>query len=277
MARKQKKKLKMPPLGVLDRCIYGVGIAVTGVGMLGFLILGTWLAQKKAFADPQVVAANCGIGGGLLSVWCFVMFMVLLNGAGRERPIFGRKDISYGPPKYPEIYPLMMKKAPDTWKSPTVAANRRTNRKILLGIAVGTLVFALVMFPGGVNRRNVLFADGTAAEYNGRNQETNHRELSETVEMRILTDVISSNRGRRHKWTVEIQIIYGDRFYSFHAGDFRGKWEQTLNIMLELKADYTRRGIPVVIGGADRLDDVIDDRNLTAEEVELLYQLFEAE
>lgn len=267
----------MPPLGVLDRCIYGFGIAVTCVGSLGFLLLGAWLAQKKAFADPQVVAANCGIGGALLSVWCFVMFMVLLNGAGRERPIFGRKDISYGPPKYPEIYPLMMKNAPDTWKSPTVAANRRTNRKILLGIAVGTLVFALVMFPGGVNRRNVLFADGTAAGYNGRDQETDHPELSETVEMRILTISQRRNKGRRVTWTAEVQIVYEDRFYSFHASDFQGNWEQTLNTMLELKADYTRRGIPVVIGGTDRLDDVIDDWNLEAGVVELLYRLFSME
>lgn len=267
----------MPSLGALDRCIYGFGIAVTGTGSMGFLLLGVWLAQKKAFADPQVVAANCGIGGALLSVWCFVMFMVLLNGAGRERPIFGRKDITYGPPKYPEIYPLMMKNAPDTWKSPTVAANRRTNRKILLGIAVGTLVFALVMFPGGVNRRNVLFEDGTAAEYNGRNQETDHRELSETVELRILTDGQRRAKSRRTVWTVEIHIVYEDRFYSFHANDFQGSWEDILNAMLDLKADFIRRGIPVVIGGADKLENVIDDKNLTAENVRLLYRLFEVE
>lgn len=267
----------MPPLGTLDKWIYGTGLTVTGTGSMGFLLLGAWLAQKNAFADPQVAAANCGIAGILLSAWCFVMFVVFLNCAGRDRPIFGRKDISYGPPKYPEIYPLMMKNAPDTWKSPTVAANRRTNRKILLGIAVVTLLFALTMFPGGVNRRNVLFADGTAAEYNGRNQETDHRELSETVEMRILTISQRRNKGRRVTWTVEIQIVYEDRFYSFRVSDFQGNWEQTLNTMLELKADYTRRGIPVVIGGTDRLDDVIDDRNLEAGEVELLYRLFSME
>lgn len=276
MARKKKpRKPRMPPLGTLDKWIYGIGLAVTGVGTMGFLILGTWLSEKNAYADPRVVAANCRIAGLLLSAWCFVMFIALLNCVGRDRPFFGRKDISYGPPKYPEIYPLMMKNAPDTWRSPKVAANRRINRKILLWLAVGTLVFALAMFHGGVNRRNVLFEDGSVAVYNGWNQETDHRERNETVEMRILTISQRRNKSRRVTWNVEIQIVYEERLFSFLAGDFRGDWERTLNTMLKLKADFSRRGIPVVIGGTERLEDVIDDRNLGPEEVELLYRLFE--
>lgn len=277
MARKKKpRKPQMPPLGTLDKWIYGIALAVTGVGMLGFLLLGWLLSKGIAFADPRVVAADYGgLAGILLSGWCVVVFMTLLLRANRDHPIFGRKDISYGPPKYPEIYPLMMKNAPDTWRSPTVAANRRINRKILLWLAVGTLVISMAAFLLGLNNRTVLHGEGSISVYSGWNREKEHFDTQDVLEVRLNTYLQRGGKGEPSSWNVETYVVFEERSYRFRAVDFEGDWFRRLQTMLSLKQEYMRRGIPVVIGGTDRLEDVIDDRNLGPEEVELLYRLFE--
>lgn len=281
MAKKSKKVKKrphpMPKLGFADQCVYWTAMILTGGGSLAVMVLWIILSDRVAFADDRVVAAIGGRGQlnwFWLFLWLFLAFLIILAGPWQHRfPIFGRKDIKYGPPAYPWTYPLLMKNKPRHWVSPRVQANTKKARRIAIAAAALTLAFSLAMFPRSLYGRSVLLRDGTVTVYSPGNQETAHYKFSEITAVELDTHYHRRRKSCSGNWYVSMVVRFSDGTdFSFPSGSFSGDWEQTLRTMLEMKARY---GGLVTIAGTEDLPELVYHQELTPEAEALLYELFE--
>lgn len=277
MARKAKKRLHpMPKLGFPDQCLYWLGMILTGGGSLAAMIAPFILRDQIAFADDRAVAAISGKGElhwFWLFLWLFIAFLIILAGPYQQRiPIFGRKDIKYGPPAYPRTYPLLMKNKPRHWVSPKAQAAKKQNRRILAVAAILTLAFSLAMFPRCLYGREVLYTDGTVAVYNAGNRETAHYKFSDISEVELGTYYHRHRRSFSGTWYYRMTLRFSDGTeHRFSSGAFRGDMTQTLEAMLDLKERY---GSLITISGTENLSKVVYDLDLTADEKAMLYRLF---
>lgn len=268
----------MPKLGFADLCLYWLGMLLTGGGCVAVLIVPFLLRDKIAFADERVVAVSAGRGGHnfiFLFFWLFFVLLAIAGGPYQKRlPIFGRRDIKYGPPAYPRIYPLLMKDKPRFWVSPRVQANQRTLRIALTVFALVTLLFSLAMFPRSLYGREVLYRDGTVAVYSPNNEETEYYKFSDVTSVELDTYYHRHRRSFDGDWYTRMSVHFDNgRSFHFSSHEFSGSWTQTLEAMTDLKRRY---GDLVTISGAERLSDLVYDRDLTAAEADMLYTLFEA-
>lgn len=277
MARKTKKRNgEMPPLSFVDKLIYCVIFLILCMVYFGGIWGSMLLRDKIAFSDPTVMAAH--ERGSLL--WLSVPLMTVLLMTfipwiqlyQARRPIFGRKDIRYGPPQWAKVYPLFMKNKPAVWVSEREKKSRRRTAALLLVL----LMVGFIPFPWTLYGRNCLRRDGSCVQYNSFDRLEKEFASEEISAVEIRTGRYSSGRYTT-RWGVQMRLTTdsGEEFL-FEHHDFRGDTQDGtlcwLNGMLEAKACYD----PQIIrfDGVEKLERVIADQQLDQEQIELLYQLF---
>lgn len=264
MAKKKKRRLQTPSLSPFDQGLYILlDILSPVIGILGFAsLIGTY--RKSVLQDPHVLAlsgANSGLMMlGLVLGGCFLALFETLR--QKKQPIFGKSGIQYGPPRYKPVYPLFSR------------AFWRYHQKKVLPILGGMLVLFMVLSiltALVLPLRTCLFDDGSIVSYNSRNEEACRYEAADITEVRLYTDTI--RRKGIDDWTFGIQFTTAKgSSYDFLYSEFRHD-DLEIRDMLRCKALFSHAALR--IDGADRLSTVVKDQNLTPEETELLYELFE--
>lgn len=259
----------MPKLGWADQLIYWALIIPTLLFSLFCLIIAQWAQERVAFADHRVIAATIGEGNlscFFLMFWCMAVYVILLAGFWQRRiPLWGRKDIAYGPPKYPPIYPLLRK---DFRKQPLTSRQKR-HRTLLVLAALLTFLFSAAMFPRSFYGRAVMLEDGTIDVYNATNNLTQHYTAAEILEVRLDTYAAGKYGG---DWTAEMVVYTQDQEqFRFATYCFAGDELQQLQTMLSMKIQYASL---VIMEGDEDLDKVIHDQYSGSNEQALLLELF---
>jgi hypothetical protein len=259
----------MPKLGWKDQLLYWSLIIPNMAFSLGGIFIAMLAQDKAAFSDERVIAATVGEGNlnsFYLTFWCMVAFVVLLAGFQQHRvPIFGRKDVTYGPPKYDAVYPLLRKDRPKK----TLSQSQKKWRIIAAVLILGSFLFSVAMFPRSFYGRAVMLKDGTIAVYNASNELVHH--YSSNVITAVQLDTYSA--GRFPSWHAEIVVYTADsQSFSFPAHCFAGNELQELKNMLSMKYRF---GDLVTIHGTENIEQVIQDQYSDPGEQALLRFLFQ--
>lgn len=279
MAKKKKKKLKMPPLSLLDKTLYGV-IALLGFVfyLLAMLMMGLY-REVLAFFDERVVACE-----GSLSMYLafpFMIYLLVTMGALYERgtfgriPIFGKRGIKYGPPEWPPVYPIFMKNKPYHW----VSENTKEMRKLSIRIWVIGFVICLALYCLSFFGRTCLMEDGRVVQYNAFNMVTEEHLPEQLKSVTFDTCKLSGSKGSRRlwlfhdsRWVCQIHLTASNgETYSFSQRYFEDQWE-ALEEMVQIKAQYP----PEILRfeGTEHLEYVAADHDYAEEEAKMLYELF---
>lgn len=278
MAKKKKKRNnQMPKLSLVDKLIYYVILAVLCVLYVALILLPLQLRHAIAFDDEMVIAVVESTSLlWLLVPWMtfFLMTIILWLMAYQDRlPIFGLRNFKYGPPAWPKKYPLFMKNKPQVW----VSERKRKGQRQLAAVLLVILLLSFVPFPLGLYGRSCLRFDGGIIRYNMFNTPVREFSSGEIASLEISTYRQTSGRYGHHSYwgvRVTLETDSGEK-YSFASPDFRRSEEKTpywLRVLLRLKRRYDSSLI--TYEGLDNLERVAEDRKLTEEETELLYQLF---
>ncbi len=259
----------MPKLSWKDQLIYWTIITpLMGLSVFGIFI-SLLFQDKIAFADSHVLAATVGEGNlncFFLMLWCMAAFVVVLAGFQQHRvPIFGRKDVTYGPPKYDAVYPLLSKDRPKK----TLNRPQKKWRIIAAVLMLGSFLFSAAMFPRSFYGRAVLLDDGTISVYNASNELVRHYSAKEISSVQL--DTYASGKYNNN-WTTELVVYTEDsEFFRFASHSFRGDELHQLEAMLAMKEHY---GELVRIDGSEDLDSVIRSQKYDYDLQVLLLELF---
>lgn len=277
MARKAKKRVhQMPRLSFADKLIYWMIMLIFIAFYIALFAIPLCLREAVAFAD-ETVMAKTDHASFLWSLpgWMtfFLMtFIIWTNLYQKRLPIFGLRNFKYGPPAWPKIYPLFMKNKPKVWVSERAKKERKQGAVLLIIV----LLISFIPYPWSIYGRDCLQHDGGIKEYNMFNvctQEYTSGQI-QSVEFEAYKSW-SKNGSRRGRVKVTLTTDDGRRyrfdsheFQSFLLGDDRS-WPEE---MLQLKRRYS----PEIISyrGTNNVEFVITRSNLTAQEAEMLHQLF---
>ena len=279
MARKAKKRMHlMPPLSFLDKLIYWMILFVLCAAYIVLLLGPLQLRHKIAFADEAVIAVEDNISTWWLAVpWLtfFLMTLILwVRPYEARKPIFGRRNFKYGPPAWPKVYPLFMKNKPHVF----VSERKRKERKQIAAMLLVVLLVSFIPFPWSLYGRDCLQSDGSIVQYNMFNSEVREFSSGEVESIKIETFRYSTGKYvTTSHWGVRMVFVTDSgRKYTFDQREFRtntpGDYRYWLSAMLRVKRRYD----PGIIRYEDveDLELVIEDKNLSEKEAEMLYQLF---
>jgi hypothetical protein len=280
MAKKAKKRTnQMPRLSLVDKLIYWIIMLVLICLYFLLILVPINLRDLIAFRDDTVIAAT-GDASLLLVLIPFMTFFlmtfILWEQAYQDRrPIFGIRNFKYGPPAWPKIYPLFMKKKPRVYVSPRARKQRRALAVLLAFI----LLVSFLPFPLALYGRTVLHHDGSITEYSPFNRIYHAFYSGECTEVRIGTYRYSNGKSNpTTHWGVKMTFIMENgRKYVFDHRDFRRDTQTDICYWLTAMLNIKGRHRPEIISyhGTDKLDRVISNRNLSEAEQALLYQLFQ--
>ena len=279
--RKAKKRVHpMPKLGWQDLLLYWTGFLCTGGGAVAAIVMPLRTRFDIAFESPDVIATSA-LEGSVhflwLTLWLITMGCLIAVPYRKRYPVFGRKNLKYGPPAYPRVFPLLMKDKPQYWVSEKKAAFRR--KAIRIGSAVMTiwLFIGIILYPNTLYHRADLYGNGTIAVHNGSNE----HEYScgygdvEFVQFRVSSRRRSRRSFGRRCWYIEFVAVLRDgQQIRFENSEFRGDWMELLEAMRSLKQRYATK---MAIVGADNVQKVVDYHGLNEHEAALLYELFDVE
>lgn len=279
MAKKAMKRMHlMPPLSFFDKTIYWFVFLVLCALYIG-LFFGTLVLRSKiAFSDEMVIASEDNISFlWFLLPWMtfFLMtFILWLNPYQRRKPIWGLRNFKYGPPTWPKEYPLFMKNKPYVY----ISERKKKERKQLATLLLVVLLISFIPYPWSLYGRDCLYSDGSIVQYNMFNSKAQEFTSGEIKSVEIETYRYTTGKyiTERH-WGVQITFTTDSgKEYCFQHGEFRDdvptNTRYWLAAMLQLKNRYDP-GI-ITYCGVEDLGKVVSDRNLTAEETQMLYQLF---
>lgn len=272
MAKKKKRRIQTPSLSPLDKGIYYALIAIFFVvGLFMFpAFIGSY--RRSVFQNQSILAINSPgifpmvIIGAVLGCGCALLMYWLLQ---RKQPIFGKADITYGPPQWKPVYPIFSKQF---WR---IAIS---NKKRLIAICSAALLIILIVSVLSslfLPPRNCLLDDGSIEIYNFRNENTTTYNASDVESLRIYTRVFSRKGADDCGIEMEVTMRDGERFWfsyrDFRAGsnDIRG----SIAGMHHIKSCFD----PSIVVLEEQVDiqAVIDSMNLNQQEIELLYELFD--
>lgn len=281
MAKKAKKKMhRMPPLSFVDKMIYWTCLILLCVGYLCLLFGSFYLQNRIAFADKTVVATREHISVlWLLVPWLTffcITFALWISAYENRKPIFGRRNFKYGPPAWPKKYPLFMKNKPDVFVSKRDREFRRKATMILLVI----LLVSFIPFPWSLYGRDSLCIDGSIQQYSMFNRQKKSFSSEEYTSVKIETYRRRSRRGMNGVYSVQMVFTTDrGRRYIFEARDFRSDNPNSRQEWVEEMTQVKHRLNPDVIcyDGIERLEWVVESRNLNVIETKMLYQLFNQE
>jgi len=268
----------MPPLSLVDKLIYWTIIVLLCVAYFIFLLGPLYLRRQIAFSDTAVIAVEDNASTWWLIVpWMtfFLMtFILWLQPYQKRIPIFGRKNFKYGPPAWPKIYPLFMKNKPPVW----VSERKKKERKQIAIILLVVLLVSFIPFPWSLYGRDCLFYDGSIVQYNMFNGPIHEFATGDIEDIEIETFRYSTGRyNTKQHWGV-LMVFKTDsgKKYTFEHRDFRSDTNFETIYWLEWMLTVKKRYDLSIIhyDGLEKLDRVIADRNLSQEEVQMLYQLF---
>ena len=276
MARKAKKKMhKMPPLSFWDKLIYWGIFLVLCVAYVALLFGPLQLRHRIAFADEAVIAAADHFSTWWLGIpWMtfFLMtFILWLQPYQNRTPIFGKRNFKYGPPAWLKVYPLFMKNKPPVW----VSENKKKQRKSFAIFLLVVLLVSFLFLPLSLYGRDCLRYDGSIVEYSMFNQQV--EEFSPGNIKEVTIDLFRYSTGKHYRtthWGVQL-IIRTDsgKKYSFDHREFDNNGTPLyLTQMVNVISRYDPRIIRYE--DVENLDKFIADKDLTQEELRLLYQLF---
>jgi len=269
METRTEQVQQMPKLGKKDQVVYWLLILLTG----GFAFPSVFMAQalqgKIAFLDYQVVAKTVGNADGsflMIMTWCLVVCWMLLNAYAARVPIFGRNDIEYGLPNYPDIYPLLMRDKPIS-----AEGQMRKTRYKMLAVVVAFL-FSATMFVLSLCGRSVMLNDGSIETYDDFNSLIDQCSSDEVSYVRVRT---YAPEGKSSTWRVAMVAITQDlEEYRFWADSFRGNDVERLQMMIKMKELYGDR---CIIEGVEDIHEVVEDQYSDPQEEKLLHKLFEVD
>ncbi len=265
MSKKRKKSKKRaskakrrPPLCAWDKLTYWAILLLCFAAFVGIIWGTLWLQHNIAFADPEVVAYTENIS----TLWVIVPLFALMLGmfvpwytAYEDRkPIWGPKE----PPPY-------------------VSPKQKKMRKYGVVFVLIVVLICLIPYPWSLFGRTCLRKDGSIVRYNMFNHRTAEYPSDEITDVCIkgalepvgrygssrigsVYMVLTTNRGKEYIFTNS----------EFRDDTGRDAW---LTAMMKLKAQYPPERVHYK--DTDYLDKVIEDRSLTDEEIQLLYQLFD--
>lgn len=140
----------MPKLGWIDQLLYWTAMLLTGGGAFFLLLFPTYYRSELADANPLTLSW-CDGEGVLHMLWLvFWLFLACILIASvfypSRRPIVGRRDIRYGPPAYPRIYPLFMK-VKQEWRSKKAIAADARGRRVIITTLIVSFLFCAALYP----------------------------------------------------------------------------------------------------------------------------------
>ena len=274
--KKRRNKYKeMPPLGLLDKCIYWMlGV----VSFVALAVLWLWLiglGERLAFEEEAVLAMTrhaslAWMFPGVFSLG-FTLCGLIVGNYGVRQPIFGKPGVYYGPP-LPKRYPLFYKDKPE--KKPREKRFFRISAAVIAAINIICIIPMLWCVQG----RDEWHADGTVAEVNmfGRTVEEYAPGDAEQVTLAAYSYMRRKSWTWHYSVTVELRMEDGST-YDFSAGAFRSgerdgirRWLVDLQSLLRLYPD-------VKIENTALLGKVSDELSLSPEEETILRRLFQME
>ena len=266
----------MPKLGWKDHLLYSIACTLTLGGASALIFIPGYLQERNAFSYEEVVAVNEGPGNFnwlFLFIWLLLIFEMILIQYAQRFPIFGNKNVRYGPPGYPHVYPVFMKNKPKHWVSQQEQAKKKRRRNWIMIALASSFLFSLFTFSLSIRGREVLLYNGAVQVYNGwdrQKKEYKHSEIEKVILKTYLFRYRSSS-----KWEVEMEIHLQDgEIFEYDNTSFRGDKKQQLQEMLWMKERYADL---LVIEGTENLRGVIIDQHFDDAEQTLLYELFEYE
>lgn len=279
--KKKRKTNKMPPLYWVDKLIYWVLIAMLVVICAFVIFYPLFAAESLYFYEEEVVAfdRHASVLWILPTFFLFFMIIVAVGSAySTRRPIFGIPNFRYGPSQYPRIYPLFSQNKPQK----KITSEQRKWIILSWGILIAIALSILATYPLSFNGRDCLNQNGSITVHNALNNETKEYASGDIAEVEIYfyrhTSGSSKIRLRflyRH-YSVGIRLTTDDgQEYSFRARDFRGEsMTEHLQQMLQIKGRFST---DIITYDMVYADSFFADNDLTEEEKDLLYQLFNME
>lgn len=271
MAKKKKRRIQIPSLSALDKGIYYVSIVVfllSGAFFCPFII-GDYRKQLFQSGDALAISGfeswlvllGLVLGGGL----ALLMFCLLQ----KKQPIFGKNNITYGPPQWKSVYPLFSKQF---WRI-TVKNKKRVITVCSVALLIVLIVPILTLFC--LQPRKCLHNDGSISVYNYLNENTATYKVSNVEKIRIYTRVFSRKGSDDYGIQLEFTMDNGERFWfaynEFRAGsdDIHGSITGARHVKSLFDPDA------IIIEEHVDIQNVIDSMNLNQQEIELLYDLLE--
>lgn len=278
MAKKSKKRLKMPPLSLPDKLIYWALLLVLIASYISLLAIPLWLRHRIAYADEMVIASEGSVSVLWLALpWMtfFLMTMIpWMDAYQSRRPIFGLRNFRYGPPNSPKVYPLFMKNKPCVYVSP----RRKKNRRLIAVILLMVLFLSFIPLPWSLYGRTSLHSSGQIVQYSMFNRQIREFTAGDMADIRVETFRYSTGKYyRTTHWGVRLVFTTDSgRQYSFDHRDFREDGHAEVAGWLSAMVRLLGRYNPAVIHveGIENLEQVIADRALSQQEAQLLYRLF---
>ena len=272
------RKIKTPkvPLSRLDQFIYLMLSLLWGAFCIATeLVFGIVIPEALAFSDASVIAKE-----GVAGIFCampmaFFGAAPLLIAMGHawqiKQPIFGNKKFKpkFGKPVI-KLTPLF---SPEFRKN-LQEDQKKYIKKILISFVITFTVCALIV-PFGFFPRKVLDNENTFKTYNSFNHVTHEAALEEaTCAVIRITRSSSGRRGGRRHWGITMKFVFEEKTYYVTLGSFGDmEREDVLRYMLSLK-DYFKDGRYEILS-TEWMDRLIDDKNFTATEQKLVYDLFD--
>ena len=273
--KKRKHKPQSPPLSALDKFLY-VMVAVIHLALMACAaIVFVWVIPSAiAYSDNSVVAFSNTAGGFAAFPLLFFLMMsglfIAAVGIQDRQPLFGNKNFkSKNDIPIRTVYPLFSKKA---WK------RMRQKQCLLLKIAVSVYVVLFLIcsafIPFGMCPRYTLDRGNIIKKYNVFNSLTDSRDI-ESAE-KLVINIRKSGVGKgnySYSYEIQITLIFADEEYGFEPGNFEKlNRQEALEYIVYLKSLFDGKHEITNIG---RLNSLIEDKNYTAEEEKLIYDLFE--
>lgn len=275
MAKKKKRRIQVPSLSSFDKGIYYflITCSILGGAILYPAIIGKY--RQSIFENPHILAqGNYGIAilvfGGILLGGALALGLDWLR--RKKQPIFGKSNITYGPPQWKPIYPLVSRQF---W------ANLLSDKPLLLKkLSIILMIFLFVSFATllAIPPRDCLYDDGSILVYNCFDRIKYSYSKSDVTEIKIFTRTYYQ-RNAPDDWGIEIKLSMRDgRAFNYPYSHFRSQNKDihgSISGMYQIKQLFNAKII--TIQGIDNIPNVIEDMNLNQQEIELLHLLFDLE
>ena len=270
--KRRNKRREMPPLSLLDKCIYWISGVIAFGGLAALFVWLMGLGERLAFENEDVLAVSrhpslAWMFPGLFSLALTFCGLILGNYEARQ-PIFGKSGVYYGPP-LPKRYPLFWKDKPEQ------KPREKRFRSICAALVLGINMLCILPMPWSVQGRSEWHADGSVVEYNMLGDMVAEYETGDAEQVQLVVHSYwrSKSWGRHYVIRIQIQMEDG-AFYVFSAGEFRSgeqdgicRWLADMQALLQLYPN-------VEIRDTELLELAIEDQNLNEAEAALLRHLF---
>ena len=281
MSKKKKKKQKSnkPQLSKLDKAIYYLFAALSLGIFVGLLILIEILKSDMFFSDPDVLACQGRLTGLWILPLLFVFFIsigaIWESTYGKRKAIFGNKDVDYTKHNY-QFYPIFYK-----GEKPKREMTPERKKLLKTDIIIWITIFAigLICFPFSIIGRTTLTNDGQIVKYSVFNTKKEIYYLSDMSEIEYTT--YKHNQVKRpdyYTYAIKIHIKDSNKVFFFEAQDFDNTNEQSIFITSLDDMNHLRDSVykdkKITYNIEVPLEKIINDNNMTDEEIEKLYEFF---